>query len=83
MPGKDFWRKGWHIWEQGKGYREPTEAERAEAARRHREQLERLEKLREELARASIAGGRFGAVVRNAITILAGVGGWLRANGLQ
>jgi hypothetical protein len=44
-------RDGWRIWEQGNGYCEPTEAEKAEAARHWREELQRLENLREGLAR--------------------------------
>jgi len=67
-PGKD---DDLLIWEQGKGYREPTKAERAEADREHRELLERLEKLHEEVARALIAGGPFSdAKIRRAIAIL-------------
>ena len=70
MPDKDYWQKDWHVWEQGKGWREPTEAEKAEAARSERELRERLKKLREEVSRAMITGGRTEERIRQAISIL-------------
>jgi hypothetical protein len=70
MPGLDIWHHDWLIWEQGKGYREPTEAERAAAARDERKLFERLEKLCEEVSRAMITGGRTEERIRRAIAIL-------------